>query len=86
MRPERVELHIEELVLHGFPPRDRYGIAEAIQRELTRLLIEHGVPAALRQGGDVARLNGGSFEVTLGTSVETIGIQVARTAYQGMTK
>ena len=64
MRPERVELHIEELVLHGFPTRDRYGIAEAIQRELTRLLIEHGVPEALRQGGDVARLNGGSFEVT----------------------
>ncbi|HEU4793593.1 MAG TPA: hypothetical protein VFS96_08040 [Nitrolancea sp.] len=86
MRPERVELHIEELVLHGFPPRDRYGIAEAIQRELTRLLIEHGVPAALRQGGDVARLDGGSLEVALGTSVETIGIQVARTAYQGMTK
>ena len=36
MAVARVELHIEELVLHGFPPRDRARIGDAVQAELDR--------------------------------------------------
>ena len=41
-KPYNIELHIEELVLHGFSPRDRDAIGEAVQRELTRLFVEQG--------------------------------------------
>jgi hypothetical protein len=32
----RVRLHIGELVLHGFDPRDRHAIADAVRAELAR--------------------------------------------------
>lgn len=38
-----VELHIEQLVLHGFAPSDRYRIGAAIQQELARLLAQQGI-------------------------------------------
>jgi hypothetical protein len=34
----RIELEIEELVLHGFAPGDRHRIADALREELHRLL------------------------------------------------
>jgi hypothetical protein len=50
-RPARIELHVGELVLHGFAPGDRYRIADAVQSELTRLLGERGLPEPLLHGG-----------------------------------
>ena len=44
----KVEVHIEELVLHGVPPGQRYRVADALQRELSRLLARgwpDGAPA-----------------------------------------
>jgi hypothetical protein len=38
VRPRPPDVHIEELVLDGFAPDDRRGIAEAVERELGRLL------------------------------------------------
>jgi hypothetical protein len=35
-----IRLHIDELVLHGFDPRQRHAIADAVQAELTRLLTD----------------------------------------------
>lgn len=82
--PSGIELHIEELVLHGFAHRDRYAIGAAVERELARLFAEQGIPASLMNGGDMARLNGGSFAVTRGSKPEAIGSQVAQSVYQGM--
>jgi hypothetical protein len=79
-----VELHIEELVLHGFAPADRYRIGEAIQSELARLLAEGGVPPALAQGSEIASLNGGAFTVALGAKAPAIGAQVAQSVYGGL--
>jgi hypothetical protein len=45
VRPRRIDVQIEELVVHGLPGLDR----DAFETELTRLLGEHGiepVPAA----------------------------------------
>jgi hypothetical protein len=36
--PRPLDVRIEELVLDGFAPDDRHGIAEAVERELGRLL------------------------------------------------
>jgi len=40
MSPFSVEIYIDELVLEGFNPADRYKISEAITAELTRLFEE----------------------------------------------
>lgn len=84
--PVAVELHIEELVLHGFAPGDRHRIAEAMQRQLTRLLAQPGgLPPAAR-GGDIARLDGGAFAVAPGTPPEGVGAQVAQAIYTSVTR
>ena len=59
MKPENVELHIEELVLRGFAPGDRYRIGEAVERELAHLFSEQGTPPSLAQE---ARLHGWTVE------------------------
>jgi hypothetical protein len=84
MMKQNIELHIEELVLHGFAPKDRYAIGEAVQRELTRLFSEQGVHPALGKGYGVAKLDGGAFQVKQGSKADTIGVQVARSVYGGL--
>ena len=44
MKPGNIELHIEELVLNGFGPVDRYRIGVAVEVELARLFAEQSVP------------------------------------------
>jgi hypothetical protein len=79
-----VELHVEELVLRGFAPGDRSRIGRALERELARLFAERGAPPALSQGREVARLDGGAFEVAPGDGAEVIGAGVARAVYGGL--
>jgi hypothetical protein len=47
VKPARIELHVEELVLHGFAPGDKHRIADALQTELRQLLAQRGLPAGL---------------------------------------
>ncbi len=84
MTSQNINLHIEELVLHGFSPKDRYLIGEAVQQELVRLLSEQGIPPSLDSGSKVARLDAGAFNVKQGTQAATIGAQVAQAVYGGM--
>lgn len=78
-----LQLHIEELILHGFAARDRDRISAAIQQELTRLFTEQGIPPTLAQGGQIAQLNGGTFNVTAGTRPDIVGTQIAQSIYGG---
>jgi len=79
-----VEVHIEELVLHGFAPGDRHAIAEAVQRELAQLIgesqlpLSHGNPVALKQ------IDAGAFQVKAGSKPESSGTQIARSVLSGM--
>lgn len=79
-----IELRIEELVLHGFAPGDRYRIAEAVERELSRLLADQGVLESLERGGGIASVDGGAFEVAPGSRAEVVGAQVAKAVYGGL--
>lgn len=81
--PQAIHVEIDELVLHGFRPRDRFAIAEAVTRELDGLLRERALPPALLGGGDLARLDGGSFAIAPGSRAETIGRQIAHVVYEG---
>ncbi len=86
MMPKNIELHIEELVLHGFTPSDRHSIAEAVEAELTRLFAEQGTPRSLSKGGEIERMDGGGFEMAHNSKPEVIGAQVARAVYGGKIK
>jgi len=76
-----VELQIDELVLHGFTPCDRYAIADAIQRELSHLLAAPDGRALRRVGSHRERLDGGMFTVVPGSHGRVVGAQVARALY-----
>ena len=83
-QPYNIELHIEELVLHGFSPNDRHAIGEAVQRELTRLFAEQGVHGSLHRGFETERVDGGAFNVKQGAKAEGIGTQVGQAVYGGL--
>ena len=46
LRPRQIEVHIEELVLHGFDPLARWSVADALENQLRGLLAERGLPPA----------------------------------------
>jgi hypothetical protein len=74
-----IELHIEELILHGLPYDQRRRVAAAIEQELTRLLAERGAP----DGWDgIEPLTPAPITVNPRLSAEAIGQEVARTVYQ----
>ena len=85
-RRSAIDLHIEELVLHGFNPGDRYRIGAAVEAGLARLFAERGVSPSLARGGELATLDGGSFDVAPGASPEGVGGQVARALYGGLNR
>jgi hypothetical protein len=78
-----IELHIDELILHGFTSADRLAIGAAVEHALTQLLAERGLPPVLRQNGAVAQCDGGSFTVAATGGFEALGAQVARAIYEG---
>jgi len=80
----KVELHIEELILYGFAPEDRYRIGEAVERELANLLAERGMPQSMDNGLEIAGLNVGDISIAKGARPEAIGAQVARAVYGGL--
>ena len=79
-----IDLHIDQLILHGFAAVDREQLVIAVERELSHLLSEDGTPAALSTSGFAARLDGGSFALTPDMSAENIGTHVARAIHGGM--
>ena len=81
IKPQRIELHIEELVLHGFAPGDRYRIGEAVERELTRLFAEQGVPVTFAYDLEAGYVDAQTFHVAPHANAEAIGAQVAQRVY-----
>jgi hypothetical protein len=79
-----IHLHIDELVLHGFAPGDRYHIAEAVQAELSCMLVERGVPAALAQGGSAERVATDDFNMGAAPRPAIVGRQIAQAVYGGL--
>ena len=78
-----INLHIEELVLHGFAPGDRQGIGEAVERELTRLFSEQPLPLNLMRQKRLAQMEGGMFQMTVGAQPAVLGAQIAGAVHKG---
>jgi len=79
-----IEVHIEALVLHGFQPGDRHRIGVALERELSRLLAERGLPVDIARPLEIPHLDASALGVTHGAAAEAIGSQIARALYRGL--
>jgi hypothetical protein len=79
-----LELRIDEVVLHGFSPGDRYLIGEAIERELHRLLAAGALPGQIEGDLQVDALDGGRFDLPRGARGEEVGALIARAVYGGL--
>ena len=78
-----VELHIDELLLHGFVPGERYGISDAVERELARLLSQQNIPSSLRSESAIDEIKGATFNAAQNPKPLAIGRQIAQAVYQG---
>ena len=78
----RVNLRIEQLILHGFPITSRHSIGDATQHELVHLITTSGLPLRGAQG-DLSRIDGGSFHVTSATKPDAIGSLIAKAIHGG---
>lgn len=78
-----VELHIEELILHGFAPGCAYTIGDGVERELAHLLREQGVPISLRSETAAEEIRAATFNMLPIAKPPAIGRQIAHAVYQG---
>ncbi len=81
-RSRSVSLHIDELVLHGFPRTTRYAIGEATQAELGRL-FHSGLPDFAKNPRSADAIDGGAIHVTQATQPVAIGNLIANAVYGG---
>jgi hypothetical protein len=75
-----IRLHIDELVLYGFDPRQRHAIADAVQAELTRLLNDSlGDPDLLKtiSPANHRRVDAGTFTYAPDTLPPVAGASLA---------
>ena len=82
--PRPLEIHIDQLVLHGFSHADRYPVADAVHQELSRLFAGHPMPSRLAQSMTIGRIDGGTFNVEAARPRESTGANVARAIYGGL--
>ncbi len=76
-----IELHIEELVLHGFPARDRRQIGAAIKQELQRLLASTNLADLPSRAIAVERLDAGALHLDATPRPHMVGERVAQRVY-----
>ena len=83
MKSKEIELHIKQLVLHGFSTADKYHIGVAMKRELTRLMNRQGFSAV---SSGVVSVDASSFTATANATPEHIGSRVAECVYRGFSR
>jgi hypothetical protein len=79
--PTAVDIEVHELVLIGFPPIDRYAVAEALQRELGEAL---GSLAGTRPWAEGVTVLAGSIEFAREGSAGALGTSVAHAVARGL--
>jgi hypothetical protein len=82
IQKSEINLHIEELVLHGFAPGDRHRIADAVAKELARLISEQ--PFAAGKNIFLAQRDGGSFQIKNPAGAASVGGQIAGAVHAGI--
>lgn len=75
---KRVVIHIDRLVLNGFRFEDCHAIAQGLQQELSRLLVDpHSVQGLIGQR-DISRLHVGGVHLAQSVKPQSVGVKVAQ--------
>jgi hypothetical protein len=82
----RIELQIDELVLHGLSHGDRHAIAAAMEREWSQLLMQPGAAHLLDGQASRLHLDAGQFDTAAHARPDSIGAAAAQTIYGGLVK
>jgi hypothetical protein len=77
-----IDLHIEEIIMEGFSPRDRSRIASVVQQQLQQLLNQ----GEIIQNRNTAHVDGGTIQIEPGASPEMAGRQIAQNLYRRLVK
>jgi len=78
-----VNVHIEELVLHGFATGDCRRIAQALEQELARLMGE-GTLGWRQNPPVIERVNAGAFKVEAAAKPQATGTEIARAVFRSL--
>jgi hypothetical protein len=80
-----IELHIEELLLHGLPLArgQRSDVQAAVETELVRLLTEQGLNRSV--AGATPHFSAGSIQLTRNNQPSQLGHQIAQAIYGSLT-
>jgi hypothetical protein len=80
-----IELHIEELVLHGLPLTRSQSpmVKAAVETELARLLTEQGLSHS--SAAAMPHLSAGSTQLTKDNQPAHLGHQIAQAVYGSLT-
>jgi hypothetical protein len=76
-----IEVHIEELILHGFEPGMRWNVAEALESELRGLLAKEGIPQPWQ--ANPQRIDAGAVRAHVQSRPAVAGAEIARAIYRG---
>lgn len=81
----KVQVKIDNLVLHGFEYHDNIRISEAIKQELSRLIRESDISDNNIRSYTMSSANGLPFVVESNMNSRTIGKGVARAVFKMVT-
>lgn len=84
MKPGLIELTIEHLVLEGIDPRLQPLVVSAMQRELSRLISERGVPTQLLSSRGAQSLSANQLDQGGYRTPEKLGCDLAASVYESM--
>jgi hypothetical protein len=84
MRPREIEVYIEELVLHGFAPCERWQVGNALENELRGLLTTKGIPPAWLSNPE--RIDANPIRPISLTKPAQVGAGIAGAVYRGGAK
>jgi hypothetical protein len=83
---KRVVLHVDRLVLKGFPAEHRDALAHGLRAELGRLLAEPAMAERLAAVGNVERIRPSNARVAPDAAPRTTGASVARAIVNGVSR
>ena len=74
----RVIVQIDRLVLKGFRPEDRHGIAAGLEQKLGRVFADREAMSHLMARSDLSRLQVGGVHVEPGSGPQRVGENAAQ--------
>ena len=83
-RSENVEIHIEELVLHGLERIDASTLATGLKQQLTRLLVERPLPQTSTRSERIVQVESGKLGHSGDASAAATGRAVAEAIHKGL--